>query len=345
MAGTPLTVGVPCRDEGQDLGLFACGLRDAVKDLQPNVPVDLIICVNGSREGFSKDLLSILEQTGLADLNVRVISSAEGKLNALRAIVANRVKIGYLAFVDSDVVLAPNVLRLLWETLETDHTCMVSYGQPVPVFPEEPNIIHRLSRVHYTLRERAYCRPYFHGRTFMLREWFFDNPKPLIDLHSSAARRLKLELGPMVDDIAMSRMAVARWGTDAIREVPQANVYFDPPDDLHGLYAGVLRVAVELRRLDCLYPEHAHLQRDLFANVWRRKGLRRFSWKVRTLHAMHRTLHASLRCVAQAHVLAVTLGVLSLDTLWIRVPGTKSFARHRVSWGNYKKRSKLTRTL
>ena len=126
MAGTPLTIGVPCRDEGQDFGLFAGGLRDAIKDLQANVPVEVIVCVNGSREGFSKDLLSILQQTGLADFDVRVITSAEGKLNALRAIVANRVSIGYLAFVDSDVVLAPNVLRLLWETLETDRTCMVS---------------------------------------------------------------------------------------------------------------------------------------------------------------------------------------------------------------------------
>ena len=343
--GTERTVGVPCRDEGQDFGLFACGLRDAMKDFEANVPVEVIICVNGSREGFSKELLSILQQTGLADFDVRVISSIEGKLNAMKAIVKHRMRIGYLAFVDSDVVLAPNVLRLLWETLETDHTCMVSYGQPVPVFPAEPNTIHRLSRVHYALRERAYRRLYFHGRTFMLREWFFDDPNPLADLHSSAAKRLKLERGPLVDDIAMSRMAVARWGKDAIREVPQANVYFDPPDDLRGLYAGVLRVTVELRRLDCLYPQHAHLQRDVFANVWRREGLRRFSWKVRTLHAAHRALHASLRCVAQAHVLAVTYGVLRLDTLWIRVPGTKSFARHRQSWGNYKKRSKLTRTL
>lgn len=292
-------------------------------------------------ERLEDNLRSILEETDFGPVDVRVITSAERKLNALKAMVKSRSLTGYLAFVDSDVVLAPNVLCRLWETLEADQTCKIAYGQPVPVFPAEPNIIHRLSRVHYGLRERAYRRPYFHGRAFMLREWFLDDPTPLLDLHSPLGRRLKLERGPLVDDIAMSRMAVARWGADVIQEVPEANVYFDPPDDLRGLYAGVLRVAFEVQRLDCLYAQHAHLQRNLFVHVWHRDGLRRFSWKVRTA-AVHRMLDGVLRNLARLHVLGVTLGILKLETLWVRVPGTKYFARHRRSWGNYKSHSTPT---
>lgn len=257
----PLTVGVPCRDEGQDFSLFAGGLRDALKSLPPELPVEVLICVNGSGEHFTKNLTSVVESAGLSDFEIRFITSTEGKMSALKTIAEKRMLRGFLAFVDSDVVLEANVLRRLWEVLESDSKCMISYGQPVPVFPRQPNLIHRLSRVHYAMRERAYQRPYFHGRAFMLREWFFDDPEPTPAnaVKPALAKRLKLHRGPLVDDIAMSLMAVARWGAVSIREVREANVYFDPPDDLRGLYAGALRVALELQRLNFLYPQHGQL--------------------------------------------------------------------------------------
>ena len=255
----------------------------------------------------------------------------------MKTIVQNRSFRGYLAFVDSDVVLEANVLRRLWEVLESDSQCMISYGQPVPVFPFQMNLIHRLSRVHYAMRERAYQRPYFHGRAFMLREWFFDDPEHARAVKPALAKRLKLKNGPLVDDIAMSLMAVARWGTTSIREVQEANVYFDPPDDLRGLYAGALRVALELQRLNFLYPQYEQLLEKILTKSWRTQGLSRFSWRLRAMHAAHRALDAAIKTTAHLHVQLVKHGILKVDTLWIRVPGTKSFARHRRSWQSFKK--------
>ena len=334
---TPLTVGVPCRDEGQDFSLFAGGLRGALRNLPAELPIEVLICVNGSREGFADQLASIVEVSGLSDSRVTFITSPEGKLEAMKAIARNRVLQGYLAFVDSDVVLEANVLRRLWEVLETDSRCMISYGQPVPVFPRQPNLIHRLSRAHYALRERAYHRPYFHGRAFMLREWFFDDPGQDRGIKPALVRRLKLQKGPLVDDIAMSLMAVAQWGTVAIREVREANVYFDPPDDLRGLYAGALRVALEIQRLDLLYPQHRRIMVSILTKSWRKQGLSRFSWYLRALHAAHRALDTTIKTTAQLHVRLVKHGILKVDTLWIRVPGTKSFARHRLAWLSFKR--------
>jgi hypothetical protein len=328
---------VPCRDEGQDLSLFAGGLRDALNSLPAEIPIEVLICVNGSGETFANDLASLVEVSGLSDFKVTVITSAEGKLEAMKTIARTRAFQGYLAFVDSDVVLAPNVLRRLWEVLETDSRCMISYGQPVPVFPRQPNLIHRLCRVHYALRDRAYHRPYFHGRAFMLRDWFFDDSRPATGINPALVKRLKLHRGPFVDDIAMSLMAVARWGTVAIREVREANVYFDPPDDLRGLYAGALRVALEIQRLDLLYPQHGPLQENVLTKSWRKHRLARFSWHLRAMHAAHRALDAAIKAAAQLHVCLVKHGLLKVDTLWIRVPGTKSFARHRLSWKSFKR--------
>ncbi len=331
MSGTPLTVGIPCRDEGQDFGLFASGLRGAIDGLPAGLPVEIIFCLNGSGEDFSERLTSIVKSAGVTEFHTRFITSPEGKIEALKAIAKARTLDGYLAFVDSDVVLEANVLRELRRVLESEAGCKISYGQPVPVFPSKMNLIHRLSRVHYAMRERAYRRPYFHGRAFMLREWFFDDPGGTENVEPALVRRLKLERGPLVDDIALSLMAVARWGSGSIREVQQANVYFDPPDDLAGLYAGALRVALELQRLNLLYPQHG-IQEEVLTKSWSEQALDRFSWRLRAMHAAHRALDAAIEAAANLHVELVKRGLLKVETLWIRVPGTKSFARHRHSW-------------
>lgn len=334
---TPLTIGVPYRDEGQSYELLRGGLLSALESLPSSIPRELIICVNGSRPGFFEELAQRVAGDDFRSHHVRVITSAEGKLAAQRAIERERILKGYIAFVDSDVVLDKSVLHRLWSLLESDASCMIAYGQPVPVFPERLGFIHRLTRTHYALRERAYQRAYFHGRAFMLRNWFFDEPQGHYPVSPALARRLKLDRGPLVDDIAMSRMAVARWGVGAIREVPAANVYFDPPDDLRGLYAGALRVAIELQRLDILYPHHAHLQRTLFGKAGKRGGLKRFSRRLRVMHASHRLLDVAVKATARFHAHLIRVGLLSVDTLWIRVPGTKDFARHRKSWKRFKK--------
>ena len=205
-----LTVGVPCREEGQDWDLFARGLREALLRLPAELATEVILCVNGSGEDLNDRLASVAECTGLNCFGVQIIGSEPGKLNAIRAVAKMRALQGYLAFIDSDVVLDASVLHRLWKRLNTDKACWIAYGQPVPVFPDRPNLIHQLCRVHYSLRDRVYKRPYFHGRAFMLRQWFFKEPRPLPPLSERLVQRLQLHQGPLVDDIAMSMMAIGR---------------------------------------------------------------------------------------------------------------------------------------
>jgi hypothetical protein len=324
---TPLTIGVPCRDEGQDISIFATGLARALDSLSQNVPREVIIVVNGSSAAFTKRLNVMLASHSLANHQLRIIESPQGKLAAQRAILERRMLQGYIGFVDSDVIVEPKVLHLLWQRMESDPGCMIAYGQPVPVFPHQLNPLHRLMRVHYALRERAYQRRYFHGRAFLMREWFWDDPQPALDCSLKVSKRLNLDRGPLVDDIALSRMAVARWGTQAIQEVQEANVHFDPPDTLRGIYAAHLRAVLEIERLDHLYPQHAYLQKQVFARAWRQKTLTQFSWRMRTLHHAYRTLESSIKTLAKCHVALIKRGVLASKTTWIRVPGTKMFAR------------------
>lgn len=331
-ARTPVSIGIPYRVEGQNFSLLAGGLSQALDALPADVEREVILCVNGSPGGFVDELSALVKRSSLKRHNARVITSEEGKLTAQQAIVDARKLTGYVAFVDSDVVLEANVVRRLWETLESDARCMVSYGQPVAVFPKNLSWIHLLLRTHYALRERAYHRPYFHGRAFMMRHWFLEPPTSSHTPHSRLTTQLQLHRGPIVDDIVLSRIAVATWGPASIREVQEANVYFDPPDTLSGLYAAHLRVALEIQRLNLLYPHHSKLQQHVVSANWRCGGLERFSRRLRLLHGCYRVLEQILRDSARLHVSLVKVGLLDLKTLWIRIPGTKSFARHRKSW-------------
>ncbi|MEI6702628.1 MAG: hypothetical protein WCL71_03715 [Deltaproteobacteria bacterium] len=334
---TPITIGIPYREEGQDFSLLAGGLLASLQDLPSNVTCEIIICVNGSSAGCEGHLSGLLAPTGLEKYQARVITSPKGKLAAQLAIVKERKLNGYLAFVDSDVVLGKPVLRLLWSTLETDKRCMVAYGQPVPVFPVKLGLLHRLLRVHYSLRERAYHRPYFHGRAFMLREWFFDPPGDLRGINPKVVERLRLAQGPIIDDIAMSRMALARWGGCVIREVQEANVYFDPIDTIRGMYAAAIRVALELERLDLLYPQHARLKKSYSTSCWNSGELRRYSLRMQLAHALFRGLDAGIKRFAKVHVALIKAGLLRTRTLWVRVPGTKQFARNRHDWDKFRR--------
>lgn len=333
----PLTVGIPIRDEGQDFALCVSALAQALDRFPPETTIEVLVCVNGSSDAFAEAVGGMLQNVASPGVNWSVIRSDEGKLNAMQEIIRRRTLSGYLAFIDSDVVLAPNVLLRLWETLETEPGCAIAYGQPVPIFPAVPNTVHRLTRIHYALRERAYHRPYFHGRAFVMREWLLDTPRPHPALSSRLIERLRLDRGPIVDDIAISRMAIARWGADCIREALEANVYFDPPDDLGGLYAGKLRVAMELARLDLLYPHHALLGRSHGRSSWKAHGIRHLSGKIRTLHAIHRLMDAGLQLAAKMHVGFIRWGILKHRTLWVHVPGSKQFARHRRDWRHLKR--------
>lgn len=324
---TPLTIGVPCRDEGQDISTFASGLARALDGLSQNVEREVIIAVNGSTAAFTERLNVMLASHSLANHRLRIIDSPQGKLAAQRAVLDRRTLQGYIGFVDSDVIVEPKVMHLLWQRMESDPVCMIAYGQPVPIFPHQLNPLHQLMRVHYALRERAYHRRYFHGRAFLMREWFWDDPQPAPDRSLKLSRRLSLDSGPLVDDIALSRMAVARWGIQAIQEVQEANVHFDPPDTLRGMYAAHLRAILEIERLNQLYPQHAWLQKEVFANAWHQNDLRRFSRKMRVLHGAYRILEAGVKTLAKCHVVMIKRGLLRSRSSWICVQGTKCFAR------------------
>lgn len=200
-----LTICIPCRDEGQDLNLLLGGLNSALRSLPPELKLECFFAVNGSSSSFLLKVSALIAAHPIGSFDWTVIETQTGKLNAQRTVVEQRLSQGPIAFIDSDVLLEPNVLSLLIQELEQHPECHVSYAQPVPVFPRpNKNLLHRFMRVHYALRERSYSRRFFHGRTFIMRSWFWESPSSQKFFSSSLADRLSLAEGPLVDDIVLS---------------------------------------------------------------------------------------------------------------------------------------------
>ncbi len=304
--GKTLTIGVPVYNEERSLPSFFENLVHAVKALPRNIDVEVIFCVNGCEDG-SEALLKEQTRNSSDMASMRVIESEPGKMNAQMAIVENREFDGPICFADADIIMNPATLKSLYEALEKDDDCQVSYAKVEPFYDGLTNgddtAFNDLLFTHYKYREHQPERSYFHGRTFMLRDDSYLRDVN-IDLDERVQRvrdeenpwyveHLGLNKGPLIDDIYLSRAIVADHGAGAITKVDEAKIHFHPPTSIDDYSRVLERTAAEIKRLDLLFPEHAHLQESVFqrqfndAKLFMPQGER---LKYRMLKDLERTL-------------------------------------------------------
>jgi hypothetical protein len=199
-----------------------------------------------------------------------VIHSEPGKIVAQRAIAAQRDFGGAILFTDADVRLNENGIAALFGALKDRPAIRVAYAQVVPIISSDCSSLETMLDTYYCLRHLLPPRRYFHGRAFILRS--AEDLTADYGMASRAARvpdralaeRLRIDQGPLVDDIFLSRVIVHTYGLDAIHEEPGAIAYFYPPANYHDLYLSARRTRLEIERLNLLFPEHRYLEEQHF---------------------------------------------------------------------------------
>jgi len=268
-----ITVGLPIHNEEGTLNQFLLALEESVKALPPHVVVETIACLNGSTDK-SAEIVQKAAKTSLGKkIGLSVAHSEKGKLNAQLEIVRNRTHDGPLCFMDTDTVPAKNTLSALLETLENDKGCYVSFARIEPFYSQQAR--NTLTPFQHALcnkyASRSTSRKYIHGRAFMLRDdkelrhLQDDIPERAAKVEGIVSDRLNLRAGPLIDDIYLSRAIAHKHGLNSIREVPGTKIYFHPPEHEEDLFAAIRRTATEIRRLNLLYPEYAHLETEFSA--------------------------------------------------------------------------------
>lgn len=328
-----LTIGIPLRNELGNISRFLSSLKAAASRLPGSVEIETIFCLNGSTDGTEQVLRASCGELRKCGLNPLVITSNEGKMIAQGTIARNRQYDGPICFLDADVIVDRDCLRMLWETMEGDASIQVVYATVVPDVGPRPSAAQRFQMMHYAVRDRIYQRKYFHGRTFIIRSWDvpdFENAAWQSDRQrrviGANVESLRLERGPQIDDVFLSRLIAHEFGLDAIVEAPTARVRFVPPATFRDFYLGHRRLWIEIHRLNLLFEEHrylqtAHFEQRLNCEQWRRLPMPR-----RLQYFAYRIAEVLAKRLARCEIRLAEWSLRELRPQWPALASTKSFA-------------------
>ena len=227
--------------------------------------LETIICLNGCVDETER---VIAEASRKYDrMNINMIGSEKGLAFAQNAIVqhvANRS--APLLFVDADVTLDRQCVRILYDELNENKPLIVAGSWPVPKKPEnmvlwESFLFHVLHvRVHYPESEVSVCdvsefkkfvdnhpqptispefekksKIYFHGRAFMIRNADFYNIPSREDV---------------CDDTYMPNLIHTEHGPGTIRTRYDALAFYNPYTSLREHFKIYRRIFLDLRHID-----------------------------------------------------------------------------------------------
>lgn len=327
-AESSLTIGVPVRNESRTLERFIDSLRVSVDLLPVYIDVEIIICINGSTDDSEAIANQLVQKHSGSRFNLSVVHSEEGKMEAQRTILLSRRLRGMTAFFDADVIVHRHCLLSLWNAMEVNPSLKVTYSRVKILNHGYETIVEWIESVHYAFPHFLTPRKYFHRRGYFIRstELFFLSNEERERVNQLKAKKryawMRLDTGPLVDDIHLSRALVYRYGPESIQEVPDAVVEFTAPRTIRDFYHGQRRLLIELRRLDTLFPEHAHLQKN-FERKPDRKHLRQASFDVRFHHFLYRFMERCVRAVVRIEIFLLICFRRQLGNLWVPLESTK----------------------
>jgi glycosyltransferase involved in cell wall biosynthesis len=213
---------------------------------------------------------------------VGVIHSRGGLIEAQRRIATRRP---FVIFSDADILIGENVVAALASTMIAEPTLQVAYPRKHPMQPVRRSLMASALYCYNRVEGFQRARRYFNGKLFAIRDW---RAPTLAELAPRLAqlprdRFYDFHSGMRVDDIWLSRDILMRHGADAIRELPDAEIHYRPPETFRGMYRMYLRMRREIERLDRMFPETrpVHHQRGHDREAERNAPLRdRFLWRV-----------------------------------------------------------------
>lgn len=239
-------------------------LLNAVKCLNYNIKIETIICLNGTTDKTLNILKSKKIQQVYKKLNLSVVKSKLGKLNAEKKIVKIRKFDGFILFCDADTILDKKSIKYLYNRLLYTNYLRVVYAKVLPIFPRKLNNFQNIMKDYYDMRKFLPDRGCFHGRMFMIRDEKdilkeYDINKRLKKIPQNIIKKLYLTKGPICDDIILSAAIVHEHGQQSVEKVHKSKVYFYPPSNMYDFFLGVRRYVIEIKRINILFPEYTKI--------------------------------------------------------------------------------------
>jgi glycosyltransferase involved in cell wall biosynthesis len=186
--------------------------------------------------------------------NVHVAHSSGGLIEAQRTISTKRP---FVIFCDADILVGANVITALSRAMLSDPKLQVTYPRKRPLRPMRRTLLAAALYCYNRVEGFQTSRRYFNGKLFAIRDWQAPTIEQLQPRLAGLTddRFYNYHSGLRVDDIWLSRDILLRHGAQAIREVEAAEISYQPPETLTGMYRMYLRMRREIERLNVLFPE------------------------------------------------------------------------------------------
>ncbi|MEA3329883.1 MAG: glycosyltransferase family 2 protein [Nanoarchaeota archaeon] len=260
-------------------------LRSCIESLSKdtsslNYSLKTFICLNGCTDNSERIALSL--QKEYPKLNIIVLKSKKGKLNAQERIVKNiNSKKDYVIFLDSDIEIKKGCIKKLISELNKYKKIMIVGAFPIARSYKGKNLWKKLisqilnirskhpawerskydvSEYHpYALSDPQYkntnkaheaqSKIFFHGRMFALRS------KNIWEKPSNKS-------GVVGDDTFLSDNTLDKYGKSSIRNRYDAIVYYEPFTSLLFHCRVYKRVYYDLKNLEKYYPKFKKIRQD-----------------------------------------------------------------------------------
>ncbi len=270
-----ISIAIPIYNEEKNLEKCIISLNNEIQKL--DITVKTYLCLNGCED----DSENIAKKTKdlFPNLNIVIIKSEKGKLNAQEKIIS-KINDNYpIIFMDSDIELKNNVIKIILDELNNNKELIAVGAFPIAKKYQGLNIwkifLDRVLNIrsrfpqaeiskfdvtnHHKLavdnpqsintnpNHESKSKVFFHGRLFVLKsKRYWNKPK---------------KAGIVGDDSYLPDYIIYNYGINRIRIRYDSIVYFIPHTSIINHYKAYKRIYFDLKNLEKNYPEFKEIRK------------------------------------------------------------------------------------
>jgi glycosyltransferase involved in cell wall biosynthesis len=319
-----ITIGVAARNEEKTIGQTLRSIIEALT-LIPS-PAEIIVALNGCTDNTEKVVQTVIDNKGV---QIRIVHSEEGLIHAQRKIVQSQNSKGITVFLDADLLIDKRCLFELVQAMLKDQNLYIAWAQVIPYDAKHPRFKNEILNFSDYYPDILSPRVYFSGRAFAVRG--YDVPFASVSLatvNEKLADFLRLQTGPLIDDVYLSRAIIHEHGVGAIGYISSAKVYFQPIASLKDFYYSQRRTIFERKRLNLLFPVHSYVVKKYYKRSLIKESYDKLSSRKKFAYLSYRVLYATVRKISLAqyriYVILLEQGLpLSSCKVWPALKTTK----------------------
>jgi glycosyltransferase involved in cell wall biosynthesis len=295
-----ITIGIAARNEEKTIRQSLHTAIASLRQCDPAYTPQIIVALNGCVDHTEDRVREVMEEmrTDPTAIPISITHSQEGLIHAQRAIAVARRPGDIIVFLDADLLIDQHCVAALVDAMQ-DPSVQVAWAQVIPSDVARPRYKHLVYNFADYYPSVMTDRVYFSGRAFAVRA--YDVPFTSVDLKTidpKLAAFLRLEAGPIIDDVFLSRAIIHQYGPSAIKYVSAAKVYFQPIASLRDFYYSQRRAMFERKRLNLLFPEHSYIVRKYYKRTLRKEVYAALPFRSKMTYHLYGFLYKTIRRIS-----------------------------------------------